>query len=108
MARILIIDDDRLVCQSLSLVATRKGHEATCAYALGEGLKRAAAEPFDVVFLDVRLPDGNGLDMLPHLEKLPLAPEIIIMTGYGDPNGAELAIKSGVWDYLEKGASTKE
>ncbi|HEY6837859.1 MAG TPA: sigma-54 dependent transcriptional regulator [Geobacteraceae bacterium] len=108
MARILIIDDDQLMCQSLALVASRQGLEATCAHTLGDGLKKAAAEAFDVTFLDVRLPDGNGLDMLPHLEKLPLAPEIIIMTGYGDPNGAELAIKSGVWDYLEKGASTKE
>ena len=108
MARILIIDDDRMVCQSLSLVVSRRGHEAISVHALGEGLKRAAAEPFDVVFLDVRLPDGNGLDILPHLERLPLAPEIIIMTGYGDPHGAELAIRNGVWDYLEKGATTKD
>jgi two-component system NtrC family response regulator len=108
MARILIIDDDQMMCKSLSLVANRKGHEASCAYTLGDGLNKAAAEPFDVVFLDVRMPDGNGLDILPQLEKLPSAPEIIIMTGYGDPRGAELAIKSGAWDYLEKGASVKD
>jgi len=108
MARILIIDDDTMVCQSLSLVASRRGHQATSANTLSEGLKTAAAEPFDLVFLDVRLPDGNGLDIIPHLEKLSLAPEIIIMTGYGDPHGAELAIRNGVWDYLEKGATTKE
>jgi len=108
MAKILIIDDDQLMCQSLSLVAKRKGHEAFCAYTLGEGLKKATAGMFDVVFLDVRMPDGNGLDALPQLEKLASAPEIIIMTGYGDPHGAELAIKSGAWDYLEKGASVKE
>lgn len=108
MAKILIIDDDKLMCQSLSLVAKRKGHEADCSYTLADGLKKAAAEPFDVVFLDVRMPDGNGLDAVQHLEKLPLAPEIIIITGYGDPHGAQLAIKSGAWDYLEKGASVKE
>jgi len=108
MARILIIDDDIMVCQSLSLVASRHGHQTASANSLGEGLKAAAAEPFDLVFLDVRLPDGNGLDIIPHLEKLSLAPEIIIMTGYGDSQGAELAIRNGVWDYLEKGATTKE
>jgi len=108
MARILLIDDDQLMCQSLSLVAQRMGHEAICAYTIKGGLDKATTEPFDVVFLDVRLPDGNGLDIVPQLKKLPSAPEIIIITGYGDPQGAELAIKNGVWDYLEKGATFKE
>lgn len=108
MARILIIDDDELICQSLSLVARQKGYEATSTYTLGEGLKKATSEPFDVVFLDVNMPDGNGLDFLSKFPKLPSSPEIIIITGYGDPNGAELAIKCGAWDYLEKGASVKE
>ena len=108
MARVLIIDDDLMICKSMSLVANRKGHDAACACTLAEGLEKATAGLFDVVFLDVHMPDGNGLDILPQLEKLPSAPEIIIMTGYGNPHGAELAIKSGAWDYLEKGASVKE
>ena len=108
MARILIIDDDELICQSLSLVARQKGYEATSTFTLGEGLEKATTEPFDVVFLDVNMPDGNGLDFLSKLPKLPSSPEIIIITGYGDPHGAELAIKCGAWDYLEKGASVKE
>jgi two-component system NtrC family response regulator len=108
MARILIIDDDELICQSLSLVARQKGYEATSTNTLGEGLKKATAEPFDVVFLDVNMPDGNGLDFLSKLPKLPSSPEIIIITGYGDPHGAELALKCGAWDYIEKGASVKE
>lgn len=108
VTKILIIDDDQLVCQSLALVARRKGYEAISSNTISEGLERALAETFDVVFLDVNLPDGNGLDLLPDLKKLSPVPEIIIMTGLGDPNGAELALKNGVWDYLEKGASLKE
>lgn len=108
MARILIIDDDHLMCQSLSLVARQKGYEATSTHTLGEGLEKALSAPFDVVFLDVNMPDGNGLDFLSNLPKLPSSPEIIIITGFGDPHGAELAIKCGAWDYLEKGASVKE
>lgn len=108
MTKILIIDDDQLMCQSLSLVAKQKGYEATSTYTLGEGLEKATSEPFDVVFLDVNMPDGNGLEFLSKLPKLPSSPEIIIITGLGNPHGAELAIKSGAWDYLEKGASVKE
>lgn len=108
MSRILILDDDKLMCQSLTLVARQKGYEATSCHTLAEGLEKSLAEQFDVIFLDVNMPDGNGLDFLSKLPKLPSSPEIIIITGYGDPHGAELAIKSGAWDYIEKGASVKE
>jgi len=108
MARILIIDDDKLMCRSLSLVARQKGYEASSTNTLGEGLEKAITELFDVIFLDVNMPDGNGLEFLSKLPKLPSSPEIIIITGFGDPNGAELAIKCGAWDYLEKGASINE
>jgi two-component system NtrC family response regulator len=108
MADILIIDDDDLMCQTLSHVAKRRGHEVTCVHTIGAGLETAVRQQFDVVFLDVRMPDGNGLDALPRLKAAPSEPEIVIMTGFGDAQGAELAIRSGAWDYIEKGSSSKE
>ena len=60
---------------------------------------------FDVVFLDVNLPDGSGLDVLPSIREAPSSPEVIILTGLGTADGAELAIKSGVWDYIQKPSS---
>ncbi|MBU5614360.1 sigma-54-dependent transcriptional regulator [Geomonas azotofigens] len=108
MAKILIIDDEETVCQSMSLVGKRAGHETSCAMTLVAGCQLAAEGEFDLVFLDVRLPDGNGLEMLPRLAQAPSKPEIVIMTGYGDPAGAELAINSGAWDYIEKGSSVKD
>lgn len=108
MASILIIDDDDLMCQALSHVAKRRGHEVTCAHSIGAGLEKATGGDFDVVFLDVRMPDGNGLEVLPKIKGAASSPEIVIMTGFGDPQGAELAIKSGAWDYIEKGSSTKD
>ncbi|MEW5722661.1 MAG: sigma-54 dependent transcriptional regulator [Thermodesulfobacteriota bacterium] len=105
MARVLIIDDDQMICRSLAAVVERLGHEAATALTLAEGLDRVAAGRFDVVFLDVRLPDGNGLEALPWMRRSPSSPEVIIITGKGDPDGAELAIKSGAWDYVEKPAS---
>ncbi len=93
MAKILIIDDEEMMCATLSTLVERKKHVATSAMTLREGIDLAANEDFDVVFLDVKMPDGNGLDALPTIEASPSNPEVIIMTGFGDPNGAELAIK---------------
>jgi len=108
MAKILIIDDEEMMCATLSTLVERKKHVATSAMTLKEGTELAVKGDFDVVFLDVNLPDGSGLDALPTIEASPSKPEVIIMTGFGDPNGAELAIKCGAWDYVEKGFSIKE
>ena len=107
MARILIIDDDPMMCQTLSDMVTASGHSESRALTLAEGMEKASAGQFDVVFLDVRMPDGNGLQVLPRIRSAPSAPEVIIMTGEGDPDGAELAIKNGAWDYVEKPSSLK-
>lgn len=108
MATILIIDDDPGILDTLSLMVERMGHQPLTASRLAQGIAAARGNEVDVVFLDVRMPDGSGLDALPDLERAPSSPEVIILTGFGDPQGAELAIKSGAWDYLEKTASAKE
>lgn len=108
MAHILIIDDDESTRYSLSRMVKRMGHTSTSAATLREGIEKASSEEVDVVFLDVRMPDGTGIDVLPAIRRSASSPEVIIITGYGDPNGAELALKSGAWDYMEKGCSIKE
>lgn len=105
MAKILIIDDDKMICKTMSRVFVEMGHDFTYTLTLGEGVKKVRSGDFDVVFLDVRLPDGNGLQQLPYIQLAPSSPEVIILTGYADPDGAELAIKNNVWDYLKKPAS---
>ncbi len=105
MSHILIVDDDQSFCIMLARMIQRTGHQAQCFYKLDESLQAASANDFDVVFLDVNLPDGNGLDALPLFTETRGRPEVIIMTGAGDAHGAELAIRSGAWDYFQKPAS---
>lgn len=106
MAHILIVDDDDLVCGMLTSLMKRLGHDPARAATLEEAMALVRAEAFDVVFLDVNMPDGSGLDYLPAIRKSPGEPEVLIMTGRGDPEGAETAIKLGAWDYIEKGISS--
>jgi two-component system NtrC family response regulator len=84
------------------------GHAASRAFTMQEALKKVHEDDCDVVFLDIRLPDGNGLDALPLIRKAPSNPEVIILTGFGDPDGAELAMRNEVWDYLQKPSSVKD
>lgn len=102
MAAILIIDDDQSIGRLLSAMVDEMGHVAVARYNCRDGLAEVLSRPYDVVFLDVNLPDGSGLDLLPRVRKTNSSPEVIIITGQGDPDGAELAIKNGAWDYVQK------
>jgi len=100
--RICIIDDDEFFARLLASLLSGPEVETTIAGDMAQASGLLAETDFDVVFLDVRLPDGNGLDLAPRIKEQPSAPELIIMTGLGDPDGAELAIRSGAWDYIQK------
>jgi len=102
MAKVLIIDDDEGICKMMSHKIKSMGHETKCAQTLSEGFQAADSGSFDVIYLDVKLPDGNGLHELPKIREGAPNTEVIIMTGVGDHDDAELAIHNGAWDYIEK------
>ena len=102
MGKVLIIDDNKFNTEALHDMLVSLGHEVSCAYTATEGLRVAQTGNFDVVFLDVQLPDGNGLVLLPSLHAVASSPEVIIITGFGSFEGAELAIRNGAWDFIEK------
>ena len=108
MSKILIIDDDEMMCERFTILIDSLGHEAVCAHTLEQGLEKAVAENIDIVLLDVYLPDGYGIDAVAKVRETPSKPEVIIVTAHGDPDAAEVAIKSGAWDYIEKSPTEKD
>jgi two-component system NtrC family response regulator len=108
MANVLIIDDDKEMCKMLADMVTSMENNATYAHSIKDGLNEASSKKFDIVFLDVKLPDGNGLELLPTIRETESSPEVIIITGAGDPDGAEIAITNGAWDYMQKPLSPKK
>lgn len=108
MARILIVDDEKMITSALASAMKKLGHEPFCANTLKDALSMAHEQSCDVVFLDVQMPDGSGLDVISQIANAPSAPEVIIITGQGNPDGATLAINNGAWDYIEKPLSMQK
>ncbi len=107
MNKMLVIDDDVETCETMESLIVRQLHSCDTAQTLEAGRTLLASGNYDIVLLDVCLPDGNGLDMLPEIMALNDAPEVIILTGKGDPDGAKLAIEGGAWDYILKPSSVR-
>ncbi|MCG8641548.1 MAG: sigma-54 dependent transcriptional regulator [Desulfobacterales bacterium] len=102
MTKILVIDDDEIFSRQLALYIDRMGYECRCAADMRSGFAMASASDFDVIFLDVILPDSNGLSGINKLKQVNSRPEVVVITGDGDIDGAEIALTNGAWDYLVK------
>ncbi|SDB36379.1 two-component system, NtrC family, response regulator [Desulfonatronum thiosulfatophilum] len=108
MPRILIVDDDLEIRGTMASLLRRQQIDFDQAENLRATRSALETDNYDLLLLDVNLPDGSGLSLLPELRSMANPPEVIILTGKGDPEGAELAIEGGVWDYLVKPASIKD
>jgi len=107
-AKILIIDDDEGVVYTLSRLVKEMGYDVDHAFTIRDGLLKVSTVTFDLVLLDVNLPDGSGLDIINDILYNSEYVQVIIMTAFSDPDGARLAIENGVWDYIEKPATPQK
>jgi DNA-binding response OmpR family regulator len=100
--RILVVDDEANLRHTVARVLQRAGFEVTTAASGKEGLDLLSQQTFDLVYMDIRMPDMNGLETLQALNanypKLP----VILFTGQPDLNSAVSALRQGAIDYLQK------
>ena len=101
-ARILLIEDDRGITDTLQRVLADEGHEVTVEKRGDEGLARAVKDSFHVVITDLKLPGLNGLDLVRQLHSAQPRLPIILVTAFGTTDTAIEAIKFGAYDYLLK------
>jgi len=102
MKSVLIIDDDKLIRKSLASHFRKKGFQVFSAQDGGVGIKLFKENLPDLVLLDIRLPDVNGLEVLKKIKKQNPQACIIIMTAYDDMKTTVEAVKSGAFEYLVK------
>lgn len=102
MKRILIIDDDRDMCNLLERYLRRKGFETESVYTGTRGITLFREKKFDMVLCDFRLGDMEGREVLVDMKKFNSAVPVIIITGYSDIKIAIEVIKAGAFDYITK------
>src|SRR6267378_6575867 len=105
---ILVIDDESEIREGLELLLTGEGYGVSCAGTGESGLAKLEERPFDLLLLDVSLPDRNGLDLLKEIRRRDPHLAVVLITAYGSIDMARAAFKSGALDYITKPWSNDE
>jgi DNA-binding NtrC family response regulator len=101
-ARVLVIDDDQIVLDSISQILTDENYDVDVTLRGGEGLERAIREDYDLVLTDIRMPDMGGIQVLRDIRHKRPALPVVMITGYATAPSAEMAMKLGAADFIEK------
>lgn len=102
MARILLVEDDPTLSLSLEVSLTAQGHEMTCCRLLADAQEAAADQAFDLVLLDLGLPDGDGLELCRSLRRRGSILPILMLTARGTIEARVEGLSVGADDYLPK------
>ncbi|MCG7852250.1 MAG: sigma-54 dependent transcriptional regulator [Methanosarcinaceae archaeon] len=100
--KILVIDDQNAILESLSMFFSEKGLETLTAEYGKEGLEKVQAEQPDIVILDIRLPDINGIEVLKKIRSINDQIFVIMITAFHDMETTIEAMKYGAYDYIHK------
>lgn len=106
--RILVIDDDEMVLASCRRVFEPEGYEVTATPDPRQGLERAAAEPFDVVLCDWKMPGINGMEVVTELERRAPGAAVVMFSGYPTVGRATEALQRGALDFVPKPFTPEE
>jgi DNA-binding NtrC family response regulator len=99
---ILVVDDESAIRENLELLLSDANYKVTLAENGTEGLRKVESEVFDLVLLDVMMPDKNGLEVLKEIHESSPETAIIMITAFGTIENAVSAIKAGAADYVTK------
>jgi two-component system nitrogen regulation response regulator NtrX len=100
--RVLVVDDEEAVRSSLRMIFEYEGYEVMLAANGPAGLRMAEQEAPDLVFLDIKMPQMDGLEVLRRLRGQEPAPPVVVLSGHGTVKTAVEAVKLGAYDFIEK------
>ncbi len=102
LSRILVVDDEADIRELIELTISRMGLQAVCAGSVAEARKALDETSFQLCLTDMRLPDGEGLEIVRYIGERHARVPVAVMTAYGSTENAVAALKAGAFDYLAK------
>jgi len=105
---LLVVDDDKPFLNRLVRAMELRGFDVRSAESVAEGIQEIRANPPAYAVIDMRLEDGNGLDVVQMLHELRPDSRVVVLTGYGNITTAVAAVKMGAVDYLAKPADADD
>jgi len=106
--KVIVLEDDAIVRKNLEQCLRRRRYDVASVSTIAAAQEYLDKDNFDVIFLDVRLPDGDGTDLLKSLQARPQRPLAVITTGFGSVESAVECMKNGAFDYLIKPFSNEQ
>jgi len=105
---VLIVDDEEDILELLELTLLKMGLDVERASSVKEGIKRVKENSFDLCLTDMRLPDGDGLELLKYISENDQDLPVAVITAHGNTENAVAALKAGAFDYLAKPVSLEQ
>ena len=106
--RVLIVDDEKSMCQFLSIMLRKEGYQITTVASGAKALEQFKSAKFDLVITDIRMSGMDGIELLAELKKIDQTIPVIIMTAYASQKSAIEAVNRGAFHYLIKQAKNEE
>lgn len=100
--RVLIVDDERAIRNSLKEILTDEGYDADIAEDGAAAISKVEKEKFDVIFCDIKMPDMDGIEVLDKLVEMGVDAAVVMISGHGDIDTAVECIKKGAFDFVQK------
>ncbi|HEY9172660.1 MAG TPA: sigma-54 dependent transcriptional regulator [Verrucomicrobiae bacterium] len=106
--KIIVLEDDLIVRKNLEHQLRQRRYDVASCSTIASAQEYLGKDNFDLVFLDVRLPDGDGTDLLKAIQQRPQKPLVVITTGFGTVESAVECMKNGAFDYIIKPFSAEQ
>ncbi len=106
--KVIVLEDDLIVRKNLEQYLRQRRYDVASATTIADAQEYLAKDSFDLMFVDIRLPDGDGTDLLRELQHRPQKPLVVITTGFGSVESAVECMRNGAFDYLIKPFSNNQ
>jgi DNA-binding NtrC family response regulator len=106
--KIIVLEDDPIVRRNLEQQLRNRRYDVAAVETIAEAQEYLNRDNFDLIFLDVRLPDGDGTDLLKAIQLRPQKPLVVVISGFGTIENAVDCMKNGAFDYMIKPFSSEQ